>query len=388
MKILIIGAGVAGLSIGWRLAQAGAEVDILERGVAGRGATWASAGMIAPGAELGIEANAMAAFAHSARENWPGFAAELEAASGTLVHYRQSGSLLVAENAARAKTLQAHLSSPAEQGGAVEGDREAVEGARSQPLGTEVKWLTPHELNQREPLLSPDLFGALEIPTDAQVDNRALVDALRIAAARAGARVHEHCNVRSLVIIEGRARGVITDDGTREADLIVLACGAWMNLIAGVGTEDLPPVRPVKGQMIACEPPAGTALPRALIWSDDVYQVPRQHRLFIGATVEEAGFDTSVTREARDWLLDAAARVIPSLRHWRIAEMWAGLRPRTPDDAPVLGMTPVDRLLVAGGQFRNGILFAPLVAETLSRMILQNDPRLDAGAFDPKRFAV
>src|SRR3954451_11569648 len=109
MKILIVGAGVAGLSIGWRLAEAGAEVEILERGLAGRGATWASAGMIAPGAELGEEATAMAAFAHRARENWPTFAAELQAASEMSVAYRECGSLLVAENPARAEALQAHL---------------------------------------------------------------------------------------------------------------------------------------------------------------------------------------------------------------------------------------------------------------------------------------
>jgi glycine oxidase len=200
--------------------------------------------------------------------------------------------------------------------------------------------------------------------------------------------LRERCTVRSLVIIDGRARGIATEEGTKGADLIVVACGAWMSLIGGLQPEALPPVRPVKGQMIACEPPAATALPNALVWSDDVYLVPRRNRLLIGATVEDAGFDTSVTREARDWLLNAAARVIPSLRSWRLAEMWAGLRPRTPDDAPVLGHTPVDRLLVAGGQFRNGILFAPLVAETVSRLILQNDPRAEAGAFDPKRFAV
>ena len=363
MKILIIGAGVAGLSVGWRLAQAGAEVDVLERRLAGRGATWASAGMIAPGAELGAETHAMAAFARRARENWPSFAAELEGASGMSIRYRESGSLLVAETPARAEALRASMN-----GG--------------------LRWLTTDELRRREPLLASDLCGALEIPSDAQVDNRALADALRIAAERAGARLCEHCNARSLLITDGCARGVITEDSTREADLIVLACGAWMNLISGLKPEVLPPVRPVKGQMIACEPVAGTALPHALIWSADVYLVPRQDRLFIGATVEEAGFDTSVTLEARDWLLNAAERVIPSLGSWRVAEMWAGLRPRTPDDAPVLGATHIDRLLVAGGQFRNGILFAPLVAETVSRLILENDPRTDAGAFDPRRFGM
>jgi len=327
----------------------------------------------------------MAAFAHRARADWPSFAAELEAASGMSVSYRECGSLLVANTPARAEALQAYGSSPAKRSGAGEGDRQRR--LRGRAPDTASRWLAPDELRQREPLLSRDLFGALEIPSDVQVDNRALADALRLAATRAGASLRERCTVRSLIISDGRARGAITEQGTIEADLIVLSCGAWMNLIGGPNSEALPPVRPVKGQMAACEPPAGTALPNALLWSDDVYLVPRNNRLFIGATVEEAGFDTSVTREARDWLLAAAARVIPSLSTWRVAEMWAGLRPRTPDDAPVLGTTSYDRLLVAGGQFRNGILFAPMVAETLSRLILQNDPRADGGPFDPKRFA-
>jgi glycine oxidase len=141
-------------------------------------------------------------------------------------------------------------------------------------------------------------------------------------------------------------------------------------------------------EMAACEAPAATALPQTLIWADDVYLVPRGRRLFIGATVEDASFDTSVSRDARDHLLAAAGRIIPSLAGWRLAEMWAGLRPRTPDDAPVLGATAVDGLFVAGGQFRNGILFAPAVADTICGLILGQPARAEHRAFDPLRFSV
>jgi glycine oxidase len=369
MKVLIVGAGVAGLAIGWRLAQAGIAVEILERGLAGRGATWASAGMIAPGAEIGERSSAIAQYARNARAKWPRFAAELEAASGQCISYRESGSLLTAESAERARVLETQAPKLAQEGVAA-------------------AWLFADALRAREPLLSPDLLGALHIADDAQVDNRALGDGLRIAAAKAGAAIRELCEVRSLVVHEGRALAVLTADGTHhEADRIVLACGAWMNLIGGTGPEILPPVRPVKGQMVACEPPAGTALPQALIWGEGVYLVPRGGRLFIGATVEHASFDTSVSCEARDWLLGAAARLIPSLVQWRVAEMWAGLRPHTPDDAPVLGATATSGLFVASGQFRNGILFAPAVGDTLRDVILEqaSPPGLDA--FDPRRFA-
>jgi glycine oxidase len=369
MKVLIVGAGVAGLAVGWLLAKAGIPVEILERGLAGRGATWASAGMIASGAELGSEKNAIAQFAREARAKWPGFAQNLEAAGGGRIDYRQTGSLMVAESAHRARALQ----------------NQATELARE---GLAAAWVSAAELHRREPLLSPELLGALHIADDAQVDNRALTDALRIALTNAGAVLREHCAVRALAIQDGRALGAVTAQGMIASDIVVVACGAWVNLLGGIGPDDLPPIKPAKGQMAACEAPAATALPQALIWADDVYLVPRGQRLFIGATLEDASFDTSVSRDARDNLLAAARRVIPTLAEWRLAEMWAGLRPRTPDGAPVLGATAVDRLFVAGGQFRNGILFAPAVADAICGLILGQPERGEHRAFDPRRFTV
>jgi len=369
MKVLIVGAGIAGLATGWRLAQAGVSVEILERGIAGRGATWASAGMIAPGAELGRETNAMGQFARQARAKWPIFAAELEEASGRHISYRETGSLLVAESAERAAALE-------------------TEAAFLARAGVAAAWLPQTEARRLEPLLSQGLFGALHIADDAQVDNRALAEALYAAAKAAGATLREDCAVRSLVIQNAHVCAVLTSHGPIEADLVVLACGAWANLIGGIGADDLPPVKPVKGQMVACEAPAGTSLPHALIWAEDVYLVPRGDRLFLGATVEDAGFDTSVSRQARDRLLAAAGRLIPALASWRVAEMWAGLRPRTPDDAPVLGATAIGGLYVASGQFRNGILFAPAVADSLRSLVMGETSVPALHAFDPRRFTV
>jgi glycine oxidase len=369
MNVLIVGAGVAGLAVGWRLANAGIPVEILERGLAGRGATWASAGMIASGAEVGPEENAIAQFAREARTKWPRFAKDLEAASAMRIFYREAGSLMVAESAHQAHALESR----------------AAELVRE---GVAASWVAAAELRRLEPLLSPALLGALHIRDDAQVDNRALPEALRVALANTGAVLREHCDVRALAIQDGRVRGVVTSDGMIAADLVVLACGAWVGLIGGIGPDDLPPVKPAKGQMAACQAPATTPLPQALIWADDVYLVPRGRRLFIGATVEDASFDTSVSRDTRDNLLEAARRIIPSLAEWRLAEMWAGLRPRTPDDSPVLGATAVEGLFVAGGQFRNGILFAPAVADAVCDLILGKPARGDLRAFDPRRFTL
>jgi glycine oxidase len=366
MKVLIVGAGAAGLSIGWRLAQRGAGVEILERGLAGRGATWASAGMIAPEAEQVHASNAMSEFAREARARWRDFARELEAASGQSICYREPGSLIAAGSSERARVLQESAAALAEHGAAS-------------------SWLEPARLREREPLLSGTLHGGLYLKDDAQVDNRAFADALSHAIAKTGARLRERCEVRSLAIEDGRVRGAVTPGGVIESDCVVLACGAWTNLIAGLRTGDLPPVRPAKGQMLACEPPANVTLPQGPIWSDEIYLVPRKDRLFVGATVEDMGYDTSISSEARAFLLGAATRLIPSLTNWRVAEMWAGLRPRTPDDAPVLGATSVDGLYVASGQFRNGILFAPAIAEMLCGLILHGVPS-STDAFDPRRF--
>ena len=367
MKAIIVGAGIAGLAIGWRLAQAGAEVEIYDRGLAGRGATWAAAGMIAPGAELKDESEELAEFARRSRAAWPGFAAELEAESACAIGYSEPGSLIMAFDDARAQALELR----------------ADELASS---GVEAEWLAPAPLCRRQPLLSAELRGALHIPGDAQVDNRLAGEALRIALARRKVAVHENTEIRGLLIADERVRGVMCSSGAVSGDAVIIASGAWLNAFGGEAAE-LPPVTPVKGQMVAVEPLGETSLPEQLLWGENVYLVARRGRMLIGATVEDAGFDTSVSAEACARLVSAAARIIPALADWRISEMWAGLRPRTPDGAPVIGACAVAGLYVAGGQFRNGILFAPAVADAIRRIILTSQPVTEIQAFAPQRFA-
>lgn len=366
MKIIIVGAGIAGLAIGWRLAQAGAEVEIFDRGLAGRGATWAAAGMIAPGAELHDEPEALAQFARRSRAAWPGFAAELEAESACAIGYGEPGSLIFAFDDARATALESR----------------ARQLAAS---GDEAEWLAPAALRQREPLLSAALRGALHIPGDAQVDNRLVGEALRIALARRNVPVRENTAIGGLLITNDRVRGVMCSSGAVSGDAVIIASGAWLNAFGGE-TAPLPPVTPVKGQMVAVEPPAGTPLPKQLLWGDHAYLVKRRGRVLIGATVEDAGFDTSVSEDACARLMSAGARIVPALSEWRISEMWAGLRPRTPDGAPVIGACAVAGLYVAGGQFRNGILFAPAVADAMMRIVLTSEPVSEIEAFGPQRF--
>jgi glycine oxidase len=196
--------------------------------------------------------------------------------------------------------------------------------------------------------------------------------------------IRENTEVRGFHVEAGVIRGIVCAGARSESDAVVVASGAWMNALGGRDVT-LPPVHPVKGQMVSVEPPEKTVLPQPLLWGEDVYLVSRSDRVLIGATVEDAGFDTSVSREAGLRLVSAASRLIPSISRWRVTEAWASLRPRTPDGAPVLGATTIHGLYVAGGQFRNGILFAPVVADAMRNIVL-NGPSHDFIAFDPRRF--
>jgi glycine oxidase len=361
MKVVIVGGGVAGLSIGWRLAQGGCEVVILERGAPGHGATWASGGMIAAAAETGHSDTPDAAFAQKSAEMWPDFAAEIERQSQSEIHYKRSGTLIAATSLEEFETLS----------------------GRTTP-GTSM--LARAEALRLEPSLRSDIAGALSAPDDAQVDNRALGLALAFAFVNAGGVLQTNEAVIRFEVAQGRVTGALTPFAHYEGDVFVIAAGAWSGEIAGLPQDAISPVVPVKGEMIALAPPDGVKLPSHLVWGEGVYLIPRNGYLFVGATVERAGFDTSVTDDARDWLLQRATSLMPDLKRWTIVEQWAGLRPGSPDDLPILGETTVPGLFVASGQFRNGILFAPAIAGAMSSLIMERRSPPEIAAFAPGRF--
>jgi glycine oxidase len=360
MKVVVIGAGVAGLSIGWRLAEAGAEVVVLERAQPGRAATWAAGGMIAATAEHADEAGPDAQFAMRSASLWPDFARALEERSGRKVSYRRDGSLLVASTRARFDELAAR------KGGSM---------------------LDAPEARRLEPLLNDGIAGALFAPDDAQVDNRALGLALAYALVNAGGTLQTNEAVVRLEMASGNIEGARTPFTLHRGDAYVLAAGAWSGEIEGLPREVLPPVVPVKGEMIAFAPTNGALLPTRLLWGNDVYLIPRHNRLFVGATATREGFDTALTDHAADWLATHATALLPTLSNWEIVEHWAGLRPGSPDDLPIVGETALSGLFVASGQYRNGILFAPAIADALHSLILERRTPPDIRAFDPKRFA-
>jgi len=362
MKVIVIGAGIAGLSIGWRLAEAGAETVVFERAQPGRAATWASAGMLAATLETGHAPASEVAFARKAMTLWPGFAQSLEQASGHRLGYRRDGALVVARSEAEADVLKARA---AEAG---------------------VGFLSREDARAKVPGLAPDIKGALWAPDEAQVDNRALGPALATALLRAGGSLQAN---EAVVRIESLAAGRIavrTAFRTHEADAVVLAAGAWSGQIEGLPPEALPLVHPVKGEMIALDAPADAVLPKPLVWGNQIYLVSRGSRLLVGATGSDSGFDTTLTAEAERWLFAQAAGLMPDLATWQVAEHWAGLRPGSPDSLPILGLSGVENVYVASGQFRNGILLAPAMAEVMQSLVLERRSPPEIAAFDPRRF--
>jgi len=365
--VVVVGAGVVGLGLGWRLAQRGADVTLFDRGTAGSGASSAAAGMLATCAEAEPGEEALVRLGRLSQSLWPDFAAELERASGMAVDLRREGTLVIALTADDQARISHRL-------------------AFQKSLGLPVEWMSAAEVRRREPHLAPGFAGALFSPEDHQVDNRKLIVALHRAAVGAGARVLEGRGVRQIIVDQDRAVGVALDDGSRVgADVVVLAAGAWSRGIAGLPAAMRPPVRPVKGQSLALLMADASPLVTHVVWGPNVYLVPRRDgRLIIGATVEEKGFDATLTAGGVLALIEAAWRLVPAIEDLPLLETWVGHRPGSRDDAPILGRGPLAGLVYATGHHRNGILLTPVTADLVTDVVLNGriDPAIAAFALD------
>jgi glycine oxidase len=370
LKVAIIGAGVIGLGIAWRLAARGASVTVFDRGAAGAGASHAAAGMLAACSEAEPGEEALVALGRDSQARWPAFAAELQQAAGIDVELRSEGTLVIALTADDQARIHHHL-------------------VFQQELGLPLQWISAAETRRREPRLAGKLAGAVWSPEDHQVDNRKLATALRVAAEAAGATIREHTPVQQIAISGPRTDGIVLADGSKiAADVVVLAAGAWSRGIAGLAPELRPPVRPIKGQMLSLRMDPAAPLINHVLWAPGVYLVPRRDgRLIVGATVEEKGFDTTLTAGGLLSLLDAAWRTVPAIEELPIDEMWVGHRPGSRDDAPILGPGPVEGLVYATGHHRNGILLAPVTADTVARLVLDGVVEPAIRPFGIERFA-
>jgi glycine oxidase len=344
-------------------------VQIFDCGAAGAGASHAAAGMLAACAEAEPGEEALVVLGRESQARWPAFAAELFELSGVDVELRPEGTLLIALTADDQARLTHQL-------------------VFQQRLGLPLQWISAAETRRREPHLAGKLAGAVFSPEDTQVDNRKLVTALRLAAEAAGASITEHRAVSAISSRGGRVDGVVLGDGTKvRADVVVLAAGAWARSIEGIGRELRPPVRPIKGQMLALRMNPTAPLLSHVVWAPSAYLVPRRDgRLLVGATVEEKGYDAALTAGGVLTLLEAAWRAVPAIEELPIDEMWVGHRPGSRDDAPILGAGPLDGLIYATGHHRNGILLAPITADAIARLALDGVADAAIRPFGIERF--
>jgi glycine oxidase len=353
----VIGGGCIGLSVAWRLAQRGARVTVFDKDAAGSGATYAAAGMLAACCEAEPGEQPLVALNRASQLLWPAFAAELEQASGLSIGLRTEGTMVLAVTAddqARLKHLLNFQNS----------------------LGLPLEWMSPAQARRHEPHLAAGIAGAVWSPEDHQVDNRALASALRAACLASGVTLREHAAVDHVVSEHGRITGVSVGSEVIPADVVVLAAGAWSRGIGGLPADARPPVRPVKGQMLSLRMGPKAPLLRHVIWAPGAYLVPRHDgHLLIGATVEEKGFDTTLTAGGQLALLEAAWRAVPAIEELPIDEMWVGFRPGSRDDAPIIGQA-APGLIYATGHYRNGILLTPITAQAVANLVLD-------GATDP-----
>lgn len=364
--VAVIGAGVIGLSIAWRLARRGLDVAVFERAAAGAGASLAATGMLAAAAEHEPGGQEFLALALESQRQWPQFRLALEAQAGLAIDYRDCGTLVVALA------------------------RDEVERLRfryelHRRCGLATRWLNGGEVRALEPQLRPSVAAGLLCPDDHQVDPRRVMAALRAALLAAGGRLVEQCAVAALDIAGGRARGVVTAAGTCRAPRIVVAAGAWSGAVAPAGV--VIPVHPLRGQALAVTTAPGTALAR-MIWTEQIHLAPKgDGRLIVGATVEECGFDDAVTAGGLYALLEGARRAFPAIEDMPIEAVWTGFRPSSIDDAPILGETPIAGLVIATGHHRNGYLLAPATAHAIEALMLDGALPAVAQAFGLDRFA-
>jgi glycine oxidase len=299
--------------------------------------------MLAPVTEAEFGEEALLRLNLAGAELWPAFAAELAERSGLDTGYRSSGALVVAADRDDAEELRRLH-------------------AFQQSLGLDVRWLSGRECRRLEPRLSPRVPGGILAEHDHQVEPRAVVSALRAAFEAAGGEL--------------RSGVEVTDPATLDAEHVVIAAGCWSG---GFGV----PVRPVKGQILRLR---GGPLAERLVRTPRCYIVNRPDgEVVVGATVEERGFDTTVTADGVFRMLEAAREVLPDIAELEFTEAAARLRPGTPDNAPLIGEH--DGLVWATGHHRNGVLLAPITAAAVAAVVAGEAPPEDVEPFAPGRFA-
>lgn len=364
--VAVAGGGLIGLSVAWRAAQRGLSVTVIDP-VPGTGASRAAAGMLAPVTEAAYGEEPLLRLCLASLERYPAFLADIARDGGVQVPLRAAGTLLV---------------------GFDDDDMRALDVLRAfqSELGLDVERLTGREARTREPALTPRVRGALHVAGDSSVEPRALHAGLLAAAEATGVRL-VRAQVAGLRVEDGRATGLRLAGGDElAAGQVVLALGAQSASLPGVPPL---PVRPVKGQILRLRGAEGLVdgTVRALVRGRHVYLVPYgDDGLVVGATVEDRGFDPSVTAGGVHDLLHDAIEVVPDVSELELVETLARWRPGTPDNAPVLGPSGSGGLVLATGHYRNGVLLTPVTGDAVAEHLASGELPTVAAPFTLGRF--
>jgi glycine oxidase len=368
--VVVIGAGVIGLSIGWRACQRGLRTLVVDAGRPAHGATHAAAGMLAPVTEANFGEERQLALNLEAARRYPGFVAELESETGKATGYRPSGTLAVALGRDDAELL-----------------RQLHRFHRS--LELESEWLDRRECRALEPGLAPGVVGGIRSAIDHQVSPRVLADVLIEAFEQAGGELRVNSPVAALAVASDRVTGVKLLSGEEvPAEQVVVAAGWRSGELEGIPAEARVPVRPVKGQILRLQGDGRAPIARRVVRTPEVYIVPREGgRVVVGATVEERGADTTVTAGGVLELLRSAYEALPGVTELELVEATAGLRPASPDNSPIVGGSSLAGLVWATAHWRNGILLAPITADVVVETLTGAPPAEIFTPFSPARFA-
>lgn len=365
--ILIIGGGVIGLSIAHELHQQGVKsITLVEKGTLGNEASRAAAGMLAPSSEteknddfyaLCVESNSL----------YPHLADQLLVETGIDIEFDPSGTLYLAFN---------------DNDIAEEDRRFRVQSG----IGVNISRLDRRQILEIEPNVSSEVISGLLYADDRQVENRKLLDALKRYAEINDIKIVENCEIASIEIENDRVIGARTAAGLYHAGHTVLATGAWTSLIKLDNAAFPVRIRPIRGQILSFKAVPGSL--KKVIYSPRGYMVPRTDgRLLAGATVEDCGFDSGTTKEGLEQLRRSASEIAPMTANLEVSESWAGLRPLSDDEHPILGrFAGLEDLTIATGHYRNGILLAPLTARLTADSIVAKKDHRYLEIFGPDRF--
>jgi glycine oxidase ThiO len=367
-KVIVIGAGIIGLSISHHLKKHNFDITVLERNKAGIEASWASAGMLAAQSEFDFYEKFMDVCIKS-RDMHSDFCEEIKNASGVDAEYQKSGMIRPALNEENEKHLRTNYE-------------------WQKKKGFEIEFLSGDELRKIEPNLSKNISSGLFTKNDGQVNNRKLMEALIIANKNKGVKIIEYCEVTDYLIENDKINGVKTNNGIFNADIVVNAAGAWSSLISK-GIIPNFEVEPVHGQMVSLQ--ADKKLLDKVIFASILgkggYMVPRKNNeIVLGSTMEDIGFERRITEEGINSILNNSFEILPELKNLKIKEKWSGFRPFTDDKLPIISKTNVENLILATAHGRNGILLAPITAKAVTELVVNDKIIPEIEDFGVERF--